>query len=75
MDSIEFLDSLIGKRVAIFFKDGTDVIGTFVWDDERSIGVRFTLLDETEDVLYYKSFIKSIKESCPKHSNYNKNDR
>ena len=73
--SEEFLNNLIDKRVAIFFKDGTDVIGTLVWDDKHAIGVRFTLPEETEDVLYFKSFITSIKESYPKHSNYNKNDR
>lgn len=73
--SEEFLSNLIDKRVAIYFKDGTDVIGTFIWDDKHVIGVRFNLSEGTEDVLYYKSFIKSIKESKPKYSNYDKNDR
>ena len=79
LPSEKFLRDLIDKRVAVFFKDGTDVIGTLVWDDKHTIGVRFLIPDmstnETETILYYKSFIKSIKESYPKHSNYNKNDR
>lgn len=68
MNGREFLNNLIDKRVLVSFKDGTDVIGTLIWDDKHTIGVRFTLPDETEDVLFYKSFIKNIKESYPKHS-------
>lgn len=75
MNSKNFLSDLIEERVSVFFKDGTDVIGTLIWDDEHSIGVRFTLPEETENVLYYKSFIVSIKENYPKYSNYSKNDR
>ncbi|MCK4359382.1 MAG: hypothetical protein KAW92_11715 [Candidatus Cloacimonetes bacterium] len=67
--SEEFLNNLIDKRVLIVFKDGTDVIGTLIWDDKHAIGVKFLILDTKsweETVLYYKSFIKSIREKIKK---------
>lgn len=63
--SEKFLSNLINKKVLIVFKDGTDVIGTLIWDDKHAIGVEFLISIgpvEIETVLYYKSFIKSIKE-------------
>jgi hypothetical protein len=69
MNSKEFLDSFIGKKIKVTFKneEGELFFGILVWNDLDSIGMKFVPSEgshvKERTVLYYKDSIKSIESA------------
>lgn len=54
----EYMDSLIGRKVTITFKDGKDETGILAYPD---FGIGYAVKTPSRDIAFYKSHVRCIK--------------